>query len=36
MKEKLHKKMKENPLSVINEWEKGKLKKIFKTYDKGI
>jgi len=30
----LEKRKKENPLSVISEWEKIKLRAIFKQYDK--
>lgn len=34
LKEQLRKRIQEDPMSVINEWEKGKLKKYFKVYDK--
>jgi Ca2+-binding EF-hand superfamily protein len=34
LKEELRRKRKEDPLSVITEWEKGRLKKLFKAYDK--
>ena len=33
-KEELRRRFKEEPLSVVNEWEKGRLKKLFKAYDK--
>lgn len=35
LKDKMRKRLQEDPMSVINEWEKGRLKKIFKNYDKG-
>jgi len=35
MKEELRRRIKDDPMSVINEWEKGKLKKLFKNHDKG-
>lgn len=35
MKEELRRRIKDDPMSVINEWEKGKLKKLFKAHDKG-
>ena len=32
----MERRKKENPRSVINEWEKNRIKTVFKTYDKGI
>ena len=34
LKEELKRRKKEDPFSVINDWEKGKLVKLFKVYDK--
>ncbi|CAD8042989.1 unnamed protein product [Paramecium primaurelia] len=34
LKEQLRQRLHDNPMSLVNEWEKGKLKKIFKSYDK--
>jgi hypothetical protein len=34
VKEELRRRRREDPLSLVNEWEKGKLKKLFKAYDR--
>jgi hypothetical protein len=36
LREEIKRRRQEDPLSIITEWEKGRLKKLFKAYDKGI
>jgi len=33
-KEEIRRRKREEPLSIVSDWEKGRLKKVFKTYDK--